>query len=175
MLNTGSRQVAAPSSRRQASSSTSGEACPSTSRSDNSMSGSWSSSRPNVSNLTDIIKMVAYQAESDLVALLRPHYARADQEGRTLLLHELFPRATCASPIVSCASPWRRLARRRVRIQPRRSPRSSTNGDNFPRLAPPNPFHNASTAAYRACLSQLPGPVRRIHGRGPSFLICAET
>ena len=40
-------------------------------------------------HLTDIIKMVAYQAESDLLALLRPHYARTDQEGRTLL-HELF-------------------------------------------------------------------------------------
>ena len=40
-------------------------------------------------HLTDIIKMVAYQAESDLVALLRPHYARVNQEGRTLL-HELF-------------------------------------------------------------------------------------
>jgi len=40
-------------------------------------------------HLTDIIKMVAYQAESDLVALLQPHYKRADQEGRTLL-HELF-------------------------------------------------------------------------------------
>src|SRR5882672_12394585 len=30
-------------------------------------------------HLTDIIKMVAYQAESDLIALLRPHYARVDQ------------------------------------------------------------------------------------------------
>ena len=40
-------------------------------------------------HLTDIIKMVAYQAESDLVMLLRPHYARVDQEGRTLL-HERF-------------------------------------------------------------------------------------
>src|SRR3984893_9838787 len=40
-------------------------------------------------HLTDIIKMVTYQAESDLVMLLRPHYARVDQEGRTLL-HELF-------------------------------------------------------------------------------------
>ena len=40
-------------------------------------------------HLTDIIKMVAYQAESDLIALLRPHYTRIDQEGRTLL-HELF-------------------------------------------------------------------------------------
>jgi hypothetical protein len=43
-------------------------------------------------HLTDIIKMVAYQAESDLLALLRPHYARADQEGRTLL-HEIFAAA----------------------------------------------------------------------------------
>ena len=43
-------------------------------------------------HLTDIIKMVAYQAESDLLALPRPHYARADQEGRTLL-HELFATA----------------------------------------------------------------------------------
>jgi hypothetical protein len=43
-------------------------------------------------HLTDIIKMVAYQAESDLFALLRPHYARAEQEGRTLL-HELFASA----------------------------------------------------------------------------------
>src|ERR1700726_2355250 len=43
-------------------------------------------------HLTDIIKMVAYQAESDLIALLRPHYARVDQEGRTLL-HELFATA----------------------------------------------------------------------------------
>jgi len=43
-------------------------------------------------HLTDVIKMVAYQAESDLLALLRPHYARADQEGRTLL-HELFSTA----------------------------------------------------------------------------------
>jgi len=43
-------------------------------------------------HLTDIVKMVAYQAESDLLALLRPHYSRADQEGRTLL-HELFAAA----------------------------------------------------------------------------------
>jgi transposase len=43
-------------------------------------------------HLTDIIKMIAYQAESDLLALLRPHYARVEQEGRTLL-HELFATA----------------------------------------------------------------------------------
>lgn len=40
-------------------------------------------------HLTDLIKMVAYQNESDLLALLRPHYPRADQEGRTLL-QEIF-------------------------------------------------------------------------------------
>lgn len=40
-------------------------------------------------HLTNLIKMVAYQAESDLLALLRPHYARSDDEGRTLL-HEIF-------------------------------------------------------------------------------------
>lgn len=36
-------------------------------------------------HLTNCIEMVAYQAESDLLALLRPHYARADEEGRTLV------------------------------------------------------------------------------------------
>src|SRR5260370_21985166 len=30
--------------------------------------------------------MVAYQAETDLLALLRPHYARIDQEGRTFCM-----------------------------------------------------------------------------------------
>jgi hypothetical protein len=40
-------------------------------------------------HLTNLIKMVAYQTESDLLALIRPHYARSDDEGRTLL-HELF-------------------------------------------------------------------------------------
>ncbi len=43
-------------------------------------------------HLTDLIKMVAYQAESDLLAMLRPHYARAEHEGRTLL-HEIFAAA----------------------------------------------------------------------------------
>jgi DNA-binding CsgD family transcriptional regulator len=36
-------------------------------------------------HLTNLIKMVAYQAESDLLALVRPRYARADEEGRTLI------------------------------------------------------------------------------------------
>ena len=36
-------------------------------------------------HLTNCIKMVAYQSESDLFALLRPRYKRADEEGRTLV------------------------------------------------------------------------------------------
>jgi hypothetical protein len=36
-------------------------------------------------HLTNVLKMVAYQIESDLVERLRPHYARADEEGRTLI------------------------------------------------------------------------------------------
>ena len=36
-------------------------------------------------HLTNLIKMVAYQAESDLVRLVAPHYKRAEQEGRTLI------------------------------------------------------------------------------------------
>jgi hypothetical protein len=36
-------------------------------------------------HLTNVIKMVAYQAETDLLALIRPHYARADDEGRNLI------------------------------------------------------------------------------------------
>ncbi len=36
-------------------------------------------------HLTNILKMVAYQAESDLVRMVAPHYRRANQEGRTLI------------------------------------------------------------------------------------------
>jgi len=36
-------------------------------------------------HLTNVLKLVAFQIESDLVELIRPHYARADEEGRTLI------------------------------------------------------------------------------------------
>ncbi len=36
-------------------------------------------------HLTSLLKMVAYQAEGDLLRLLTPHYRRAAQEGRTLV------------------------------------------------------------------------------------------
>jgi hypothetical protein len=40
---------------------------------------------PERKHLTNLIKMLAYQAESDLLRLVAPHYRRADQEGRTLI------------------------------------------------------------------------------------------
>jgi prepilin-type processing-associated H-X9-DG protein len=36
-------------------------------------------------HLTNVIKLVAYQAESELVRMITPHYHRADDEGRTLV------------------------------------------------------------------------------------------
>ena len=34
---------------------------------------------------TNVLKMVAYQIESDLVELVRPHYKRVEDEGRTFI------------------------------------------------------------------------------------------
>lgn len=36
-------------------------------------------------HLTNVLKMVAFQAESELVRLVTPHFKRAEQEGRTLI------------------------------------------------------------------------------------------
>jgi transposase len=40
---------------------------------------------PEIKHLTNLIKMVAYQAESDLLRMAAPHYRRVDDEGRTLI------------------------------------------------------------------------------------------
>jgi len=40
---------------------------------------------PERKHLTNLVKMVAYQAESDLLRLVAPHYKRAGDEGRTLI------------------------------------------------------------------------------------------
>jgi hypothetical protein len=40
---------------------------------------------PERKHLTNLIKMVAYQAESNLLRLVTPHYGRAEDEGRTLI------------------------------------------------------------------------------------------
>jgi hypothetical protein len=36
-------------------------------------------------HLTNVLKMVAYQIESDLVELIRPEYKRVEDEGRTFI------------------------------------------------------------------------------------------
>ena len=40
-------------------------------------------------HLTDLLKMVAYQAEGDLLRRLAPHYRRSEDEGRTLIQNAL--------------------------------------------------------------------------------------
>jgi hypothetical protein len=40
-------------------------------------------------HLTNLLKMVAYQAEGDLLRILEPHYRRSDDEGRTLIQNAL--------------------------------------------------------------------------------------
>jgi transposase len=40
-------------------------------------------------HLTDLLKMVAYQAESELVRLVAPHFERSEDEGRTLIQNAL--------------------------------------------------------------------------------------
>src|SRR6185295_19158125 len=39
---------------------------------------------PERKHLTNLLKMVAYQAESELLRAVSPHYRRAQEEGRTL-------------------------------------------------------------------------------------------
>jgi transposase len=45
-------------------------------------------------HLTNVLKLVAYQIESDLFNLVRPHYARTEDEGRTLIQTALQSAAT---------------------------------------------------------------------------------
>jgi transposase len=44
---------------------------------------------PEGKHLTNLIKMVAFQAEGDLVRLVAPHYRRVEDEGRTLIQNAL--------------------------------------------------------------------------------------
>jgi hypothetical protein len=62
---------------------------------------------PERKHLTNLIKMVAYQAESDLLRLVAPHYRRAGQEGRTLLQSAL---ASAADLQVTETELWVTLA-----------------------------------------------------------------
>ncbi len=69
-------------------------------------------------HLSNVLKMVAYQAESDLVRAVAPHYRRADDEGRTLVHSAL---ATAAD--ITVAPHQREL---RVVLAPMSSPHRST-------------------------------------------------
>ena len=57
-------------------------------------------------HLTSLLKMVAYQVESDLFRLVMPHYKRAEDEGRTLIQRCSPPPriSTCARRNCGCGS-----------------------------------------------------------------------
>ena len=126
-------------------------------------------------HLTDIIKMVAYQAESDLLVLLRPHYARAEQEGRTLL-HELFAAAgdvrVCDTELHITLAPLSSPHRTR-RAGPLRTPRP--NGDDLPGLSPSHPLRGSPATVHRPRLPRLAGPQQHCTSRRLSHLSRTET
>jgi transposase len=70
---------------------------------------------PERQHLSSLLKMVAYQAESDLVQLVAPHYRRTDDEGRTLI----------QSALASAADLTVTDHELRVRLQPFSSPHRS--------------------------------------------------
>jgi hypothetical protein len=72
---------------------------------------------PEAKHLTDTIKMVAYRAETGLVRLLAPHYARTEDEGRALIREVL---ASSADIIPDLAA-----KRLRVRLHALANPRSN--------------------------------------------------
>jgi hypothetical protein len=72
---------------------------------------------PEAKHLTDTIKMVAYRAETGLVRLLAPHYARTEDEGHALIREML---ASSADII-----PDRAAKRLRVRVHALANPRSN--------------------------------------------------
>ena len=67
-------------------------------------------------HLTNVLKMVAYQIESTLVEQLRPHYARTQDEGRTLI----------QSALRGCAAIEPTADELRIALAPLSSPHRST-------------------------------------------------
>ena len=72
---------------------------------------------PEAKHLTDTVKMVAYRAETGLVRLLAPHYARTEDEGHALIREML---ASSADIIPDPA-----VKRLRVRVHALANPRSN--------------------------------------------------
>jgi hypothetical protein len=99
--------------------------------------------------------MVAYQAESDLLALLRPHYVRAEQEGRTLL-HELFASAgdirVCESELHITSAPL---------SSPHRTHAAEARSSTKPRRRSPARACVCALQSVRHRVSGLPSPALR--------------
>ena len=123
-------------------------------------------------HLTDIIKMLAYQAESDLLNLLRPRYQRAEQEGRRRCSTSCSPSlATSKSPTASYKSPWPRSAPRIERVfraLPLRASRPDRH--SVPGLSSSCSLRRASAAVHQPCFPWYTAPPRHCLTRGPSPL-----
>ena len=105
-------------------------------------------------HLADVIKMVAYQAETDLVRRIALHYHRADDEARTLVQSMSPTPATSLSPRPNCASPSPPSARR---TGPRHSPRHAPNSILSPRASRAPGCASATPSALRNRTVCVPG------------------
>ena len=121
-------------------------------------------------HLTDIIKMLAYQAESDLFNLLRAHYPRAEQEGRTLL-HELFAAAgdihLTQEELQITLAPFELPASNARRAGPLQA--SQRDRHRLPGHSAATSLRRTFSAAHRSRLSRHTGPPQR-HERAPGLL-----
>ena len=57
-------------------------------------------------HLTNVLKMVAYHIESELLELIRPHYKRVEEEGRTFIQAALQDAADIEPTKISSVSRW---------------------------------------------------------------------
>ncbi len=99
-------------------------------------------------HLSNLLKMVAYQIESDLVRATAPHYRRAVDEGRTLVQAAL---ATAAD--ITVATDKREL---RVVLTPMSSPIARARSPPCASISPPLP--RCSRAPASASFTPSPTP-----------------
>lgn len=113
-------------------------------------------------HLTDLLKMVAYQAEGDLVRLLAPHYRRAEHEGRTLIHTALAAGGQRGDALPRVRDVTRRIDREEPVVD--RTP-AHRQRHRRPRLAPPDVVHVHPAALPQGALlhPHRPPPTALLH------------
>ena len=124
--------------------------------------------RRKLTRLTNLVKMIAYQVESDLVHAIAPHYRRSDDEGRTLIQTVLASAA--GHPSLVRADRWTRSVDSSLAERHRRSAHDGRGGrptlrvrgepDRLVRAGPGGGGRAASRSRRRAPapLGRRPGP-----------------